>query len=261
MYNYQRDRVAPEKPDSDRPSLFIPRKTTAEVVIMIIYKATNLINGKVYIGQTTVSLQERRQCHYRKAFYKDRPWRGHFHHAIKKYGWDSFSWEIIDKAKNKKELNKLEKYWIRFYFSFYREHGYNLTTGGDSYEMSPETRRKISEAQKGRIIPQSRIEQLKKEMRGSGNHFYGKKHTEETKRKISENRKGKGLGQTELQKVKCPHRGSRNGNSKLTERDVRNIRIMFRDGARYADILRLYNISRPTVKQIKFNKTWRHVTI
>ena len=86
-----------------------------------IYKVTNKINGKVYIGQS-VDIG-RRWCEHMNA--KDDIY---FHKAIQKYGVDNFIWEVIEKCK-KSELDERESYWIEYYDSFNK--GYNCTKGGD----------------------------------------------------------------------------------------------------------------------------------
>ena len=74
----------------------------------IVYKITNKLNGKVYIGQTTEGIEKRwkRHCGYQ---INDGTY---FHNAIKKYGAENFTIEIIDKAKNQEELNELEFFYI-----------------------------------------------------------------------------------------------------------------------------------------------------
>ena len=96
---------------------------------MIVYKYTNKINGKVYVGVTTKTLKVRHQQHLRSL--EDGTF---FHNAIKKYGIDAFDLEIIKRVKTKKELSDAEKHYIKFYKSFaYQKDskGYNCTTGGD----------------------------------------------------------------------------------------------------------------------------------
>ena len=77
----------------------------------IVYKITNKLNGKVYIGQTTEGIEKRwkRHCGYQ---INDGTY---FHNAIKKYGAENFTIEIIDKAKNQEELNELEFFYINKY--------------------------------------------------------------------------------------------------------------------------------------------------
>ena len=94
----------------------------------IIYKVTNKINGKVYIGQTIRTLAERIYYHYYRADHEPEVTKTHFINAIRKYGKDNFLWEEIDFANSQSELNEKEKYWIQFYNSV--EYGYNIQAGG-----------------------------------------------------------------------------------------------------------------------------------
>lgn len=95
---------------------------------MFIYKATSATTGKVYIGQTTQTLQERINQHNSHAF--GHQYNYHFHNAIRKYGADDFSYEIIeDNIKSVETLNERERYWISYYNSYYD--GYNSTMGGE----------------------------------------------------------------------------------------------------------------------------------
>ena len=75
---------------------------------MIIYKATNKVNGKVYIGQTTRDLSTR-QCQHK--WESKNKGGNYFYRAINKYGFDSFEWEIIRICDNMKSLNAYEKYY------------------------------------------------------------------------------------------------------------------------------------------------------
>lgn len=99
----------------------------------IIYKITNQINGKVYIGQTCKTLKHRfnQHCESSRRYNRNKKHLCLFHTAIIKYGEDNFICEEIDIADSKIELNEKEKYWISFYKSNIYEFGYNLTEGGD----------------------------------------------------------------------------------------------------------------------------------
>lgn len=151
---------------------------------MLIYKATNIENGKCYIGQTTKTLEHRKREHLDSA--KNPIFR--FHRAIKMYGADKFIWEVIDTANTVDELNEKEGYWIEHYDSY--NNGYNDTKGDlnpmnyekvkqrhDETMRSPEVRKKISDTMKRHVA-------------------YGTFFTEEHRRKISEKLKGNkhGLG-------------------------------------------------------------------
>ena len=172
---------------------------------MIIYKATNKVNGKSYIGQTTKGLIHRRKDHLAKRKKGSCPY---FYRALHKYGKEDFSWEVIKYCENIDELNLQEQYYIKKYNTF-GVNGYNLDKGGCGYlnhTCSEETKKKISKILKGKkftkehceklsIIAKNRFfsvktrEKLSKASSGKNNPNYGKHHTEETKKKLSE--KGK----------------------------------------------------------------------
>jgi group I intron endonuclease len=114
----------------------------------LVYKATNIIDGKIYVGQTIVGLKTRRECHVNAAL-AERD-NNYFHNSIRKHGKDNFEWEIIDYASSKRELDDLEIYYIEELKSF--EKGYNLTEGGGgmtNYVMTEEHRKNLSESHKG----------------------------------------------------------------------------------------------------------------
>lgn len=90
---------------------------------MIIYKGTNTVNGKEYIGQTTRSLKDRIAGHR----HNSNP-VGDLAIDIEKYGWDAFEWSIIDTANSYEELYEKEQYWINELDTL--NGGYNNTTGG-----------------------------------------------------------------------------------------------------------------------------------
>ena len=96
----------------------------------IIYKATNIENNKVYIGQTIETLEIRKNKHFYKAkkFKEKNITTNHFFNAINEYGKDAFKWEIIDVANNQKELNEKEQFWIKEYDAI--NSGYNIREGG-----------------------------------------------------------------------------------------------------------------------------------
>lgn len=89
---------------------------------MVIYKATDTTNGKVYIGKTIGTMEERRRQHFYHLRYRE---GGAFHKALRERG-EAFTWEVIDtEAKDKEDLRHRENYWIKFYKSFDPSFGYN----------------------------------------------------------------------------------------------------------------------------------------
>ena len=106
---------------------------------MWIYKITNIQNNKVYIGQTIRPVQDRFNRHLNDALHNVID--THFARAIRKYGKDSFSWEIIDTADTQEELTIKERYWIQYYNSV--KEGYSETDaiskcGGNTYQSKTE---------------------------------------------------------------------------------------------------------------------------
>ena len=113
---------------------------------MIIYKATNIINNKVYIGQTIHPLSVRKSQHERSHEYG---YKTAFSNAIRKYGKENFKWEVIYETDSIKDLNEKESYYIEYYKSLVTENGYNLKGGGGNDFLTQEVKNKIGEAQLG----------------------------------------------------------------------------------------------------------------
>ena len=97
---------------------------------MIIYKVTNNINNKIYVGQTINTLEYRRNQHERSINYKNTR-NNAFSRALKKYGINNFTWEVIDNADNLDQLNQKEEYWIsKLNCLIDSGLGYNIKRGG-----------------------------------------------------------------------------------------------------------------------------------
>ena len=94
-----------------------------------IYKITNRINNKVYIGKTITSVSERFSKHKYDAVNKLD--NSYIHNAMRKYGIDNFSIDIIEECEESK-IYEQERFWIKFYHSYENpSKGYNLTPGGE----------------------------------------------------------------------------------------------------------------------------------
>lgn len=137
---------------------------------MIIYKIENKINGKIYIGQTKNSLNNRVANHFKNESF--------IGNALRKYGIQSFDVSIIDECSSKEILNEKEQYWIRFY-NCGAPLGYNLLPGG-SYSIGFSGRQHSEES----------LRKMRELQSGENNGMYGRKHSEETRRKIGEAEKG-----------------------------------------------------------------------
>lgn len=138
-----------------------------------IYRIYFIGSNKSYIGLTN-GFKGRKGQHLRML--KDnKHFNIHLQRAFSKYGQDNFRIELIEEC-NKSELSEKEKYYIKFYDSF--ENGFNLTTGGEHFNLSQEVKKRISEKHKGKIIKEETIRKLRQ-------INLGKKHSKETKDKIS----------------------------------------------------------------------------
>ena len=96
-----------------------------------IYKITNLINGKIYIGQS-INIQQRWKAHRARPFYKEgEQYQTPLYRAIRKYGLQNFSFEVIEECFEN-QLNEKEQYYIEYYDTTNQDKGYNLTKGGQA---------------------------------------------------------------------------------------------------------------------------------
>lgn len=145
---------------------------------MIIYKITNTITKKMYIGLTSVSLNERWTNH--KSNCKNpAKYTSALYCSMRKHGIENFTIEQIDTASSLEELNIKEKTYIKA-LNTLSPNGYNLDNGGGAQNCHPDTRAKISAALKGRPI--------KNRMNGAPK---GRPVSEERRRRISETLKGR----------------------------------------------------------------------
>jgi group I intron endonuclease len=144
------------------------------MVIYTIYKATNKVNGKSYIGFDS-EWPSRKERHKENIKHRSQ----YFYNAIKKYGWDNFEWEVLYQSLDGEHcLKVMENHFIvehRTYTGFSDCKGYNVTLGGEGclgYKHSEEMREYLSNIQSQKV--------------GILNPFYNKKHSAET---LSINRK------------------------------------------------------------------------
>lgn len=93
-----------------------------------IYKISNDVNDKVYIGKTNFSIEKRWEEHKRDT-YRARCEKRPLYNAIILYGVEHFKISLIEECSNDREASLREQYWINYFNSF--ENGYNATIGGD----------------------------------------------------------------------------------------------------------------------------------
>ena len=178
----------------------------------IVYKHTNKINGKSYIGITKRTIEQRVHDGYAGS--------RHFDNAISKYGWENFETTILEENLTCDEACSKEKYYIEKYDSI--NNGYNLEEGGIYGTINPETRKLMSERMIGNTYSKNQVysEEAKKHVSEGLRKFYsdpvksaearrklseankGKVVSEETRRKRSEALKGRKFSEETIKKMK-----------------------------------------------------------
>ena len=103
-----------------------------------VYKISNDINDKLYIGITSSGISVRFKQHSKAESY--------IGNAIRKHGVEHFKIEVIDVAETREEVMKKEIYWIDHYNSFKK--GYNLTVGGEGTSLNYKIEIKLNDKQK-----------------------------------------------------------------------------------------------------------------
>lgn len=168
-----------------------------------IYKITNKVNGKIYIGYTEKSLEKRFAQHCVES---QRPRKTLIQRAICKYGKDSFTIEALYESTDKEyTLNTMEQYWIDTYKEIVGWNNmYNIAPGGLGGDRS--------------MAPAYQDYIKRRDLSGERNSFYGMTHTEETKRKISEANKGrlKGIPKSEKTRKRMSENNGRYWTGKKT---------------------------------------------
>jgi len=165
-----------------------------------IYKITNKLNGKHYIG-VSVNIKSRWSNHKNI----DAKKVSYIKNAIKKYGVESFDFSIIEEC-HKDLFEERERYWIDFYNSM--NNGYNLTAGGNiRKELSEQTRLKMSAKRKG--VPKSKehIAKISLANRSESvrlaisSKLTGRRLSEETRAKMSASKMGHPVSKESIDKM------------------------------------------------------------
>lgn len=163
----------------------------------VIYKITNKINGKVYIGQTTQGFKKRYGYNLKRSTTNK-----HLKSAILKYGIDNFIIsEIFDIAFSQCELDIKESIWIIYYNCI--DNGYNNKSGGNGgCHYSEEAKKRISISKKGKYTGKNNPNYGNHKLAGKNNPNYGKRLSKEQKEKISAANRGKKLTLEHIEKMK-----------------------------------------------------------
>ena len=192
-----------------------------------IYKITNCINDKIYIGKTTRPIQDRFEEHIQEAKRYNRclrngksfPYQSKLYQAMVKYGYNNFIITLVESCDESYDIDEKERYYIELYKSNTDDIGYNICKGGAGgpsqlgRHHTAEMKKRHSEMQKGKkwynngtdeimiykthIVPDGFVPgRIYKGLCGEKNPAFGKpginkgKHlSEETKKKLSETKK------------------------------------------------------------------------
>lgn len=188
-----------------------------------LYRITNQINGKIYIGQTNnPDYRWYQHCSYARGT----KFKQYIHRAMAKYGVDNFCFEIIATCTNQENTNETESILIKQYDSRTNEFGYNLMIGGSYGGHSEETKEKIRQATikqiatqghpaQGRIVTEEEKELHRKvrlenpieytlELRQKMSEAHlGNTDTKETKQKKSQSAKDAWTQRANYDGIKC----------------------------------------------------------
>ena len=167
-----------------------------------IYLVTNSLNGKQYVGQSTV---DRNKIGHGKAITE----------AYDKYGKNSFIYEkICTNIGNRNALNYVEKFWIKT-INTLSPNGYNIEEGGsDKGIVAESTKQKLRKINIGKKVSIETRNKISESLMGEKNPFYGKTHSIESKLKISKassERKGTYITLEKTKKILSElHSGTKN---------------------------------------------------
>lgn len=227
-----------------------------------LYKITNLINNKIYIGQTNdPSL---RWSQHRSIAKKttDINESQVITRALIKHGIDNFTYEVIATCKDQQNADATEILLIQQYQSLFNQNGYNVALGGNVIVSNLETRQKISTSLKkfyemhpgsrtGAILSEETKSKISKSHMGKPGTNLGRKFTEEHKHKISISNIGKKASEETIKKLSESHMGNIPSNRKLTFEIAQQIRAEYATGEFYkTDLATKYNISEDTIHKI-----------
>lgn len=219
-----------------------------------IYKITNLINNKCYIGQSIHI--ERRFAQHKSPYEIERDPDKPLYQAFKKYGIENFSFEILEECAQN-ELNDKEKFYIEKYQSLTHQNGYNICSGGEGNNGENHPKHKLTEDDIRDIRTRYNNRERCKEVEALykdriGHSGFSKIWKGETWVNIMpevytpENK--------EFHRHNTGQIGSSNGRAKLTEEDVLAIRLRRKNGENMNDVYEDYKYTGMTIRS--FQNTW-----
>lgn len=226
-----------------------------------IYKITNNINKHCYIGQS-IHIEKRWEEHKNKYNWQ-RESNKLLYLAFQKYGLENFTFEIIEEC-NQEQLNIKEQYWIDYYDSY--KNGYNLTCGGETNFGENHPGHKLTEQD----IIDIRTRYANLERKKNVYLLYNQRIGESGFNKIWKGETWKNIMPevyTKENKDFHAHNtgnfGSQNGRSKLTEEDVRTIRLRRKNGEQLKVVYEDYKdkITKGSFKNVWSYQNWKSIMV
>ena len=203
-----------------------------------IYKITNLVTGDAYIGQS-IQIEERFKEHQNPSNW-NREVNKKLYKAFIDFGLNNFSFEIIEECKED-ELNEKERYWIKYYNTYPNQ--YNMTAGGQFNAGDSHPNHKLTE--KDVIDIRTRYANL--ERRKEVFALYSNRIGESGFSKIWKGESWKNImpevytpENKEYHSYNTSNKGSNNGRSRLTEDEVKDIRLRRKNGENIRDVYKDY---------------------
>lgn len=224
-----------------------------------IYLIKCIKNNAIYIG-SAIDLYNRKSRHFSMLKKQIHP-NPYLQNSFNKYGFENFTFEILEIIEDINNLILKEQEWINKYslinttlFNIRKEAksnlGIKISEQGKiniknaliGRKHSEETKNKIREKNKGKIVSEETKIKLSLSKKGKPSKQKGIKRSLETKEKISN------FAKTRI--------GTKNSNSKLTEKEIKQICLEFGNKLSISNIAKKYNVSVSTIKRIKYNKSY-----
>jgi group I intron endonuclease len=202
-----------------------------------VYKLTNKLNSKVYIGKSLDALK-RLRIHIKiaKGGKEKYPRKFHaIHAAISKYGIENFYFEILHEVDSEEQAFELETKEV-LYLKTNGVQIYNLSDGGEGnsgWHHTEESKKKMSAARRGKKFSEEHRKSLSEAQSGNRHSQFG------------------GHQSTKWKEAK----------SKLTFNQIIEIKNMLHQQKKSRDIAKLFSVSESTISQIKHNKIWQEAVI
>lgn len=223
-----------------------------------VYKITNLVNGKIYIGKTS-DINTRWNKHVKIASNQEDKAHQYLHRSINKYGAENFTIEKLESRLTEQESFNREIFWIKTLDSKNPNVGMNLTDGGEGatgLKWSEDSRKKIRGSNNhnfGKITPDSVKEKLKIASTG-------RKLSNETKIKISKSHKNKIISDEQKTQLSEINSGEKHPQAKFIEQDIIKIREMFATGEyTQTELAKIFGTKPNVISQIVNRVRWRNI--